>query len=164
MTQSSNPTKISESTTTFWSWLFPITYLIHIAEEYWIGEGYSAYILRIRGVHLTPARFWIAQSIGAVLMIAGVLLARWFKFPQTMLIILGTTALVNGLTHAVTTFASGSYGPGLYSSVFLWIPLGLATLIYFKRDVIRWKYWTAIGIGIAINGAVGIIAMRGGRL
>ncbi len=31
------------------SWLVPITYLIHIAEEYWGGEGYPV-------VHLPAAR------------------------------------------------------------------------------------------------------------
>jgi hypothetical protein len=97
-------------------------------------------------------------------MIAGILLARRFRFPQTMLIILGTTTLVNGLTHAVTNLIAGSYGPGLYSSISLWIPLGLATLIYFKRDVIRWKYWMAVGIGLVINAAIAIITMRGARL
>jgi uncharacterized protein with HXXEE motif len=146
------------------SWLFPITYVIHIAEEYWLGEGYPAYILRLRGVHLSPARFWIAQSIGTILMIAGVIVARKLKFERVMLVILATTALVNGLTHATTNAISGAYGPGLYSSILLWIPLGLASLLYVKSSVIRWKYWMAVAIGIAINGAVAIITMRGGRL
>src|SRR4051812_11903662 len=34
------------------TWIFPITYLIHIVEELWGGEGYPAYIHRLRGVQL----------------------------------------------------------------------------------------------------------------
>ncbi len=65
----------------FWLWVFPLTYLIHIAEEYWGGEGYPAYILRLRGVHMSTARFLVAQSVGLILVTIGVILARRFKFP-----------------------------------------------------------------------------------
>ena len=79
----------SDTTTTIWSWLFPVTYLIHIAEEYWGGGGYSAYLLRLRGVHLSPTRFLLAQSIGVILVVVGIMLARRFNFPHMMLVILG---------------------------------------------------------------------------
>src|SRR6266480_1492193 len=98
--------------TILWSWLFPLSYLIHIAEEYWGGEGYPAYILRLRGVHMSTARFLAAQSVGVVFVTIGVILARRFNFPQMMLIILGSIVLVNGITHTVTALSIMSYGPG----------------------------------------------------
>jgi len=52
------------TSTTLWSWLFPVTYLLHLAEEYWGGEGYSAYLLKLRGVQLSPTRFLVVQAIG----------------------------------------------------------------------------------------------------
>ncbi len=70
----------SISAVNFWLWVFPITYLIHIAEEYWGGEGYPAYILRLRGVHMSTARFLVAQSVGVVLVTVGVILARRFRY------------------------------------------------------------------------------------
>ena len=146
------------------SWLFPVTYLIHIAEEYWGGEGYSDYLLRIRGVHLSPARFWVAQVIGAMLMITGIVLARRLRFLFVMLVIIGSIIMINGLTHAITALKEGGYGPGLFSSLFLWIPLGLTTLIYLRNRCIRWKYWMAIGIGVAVNLAIDLFTMRGARL
>ncbi len=154
----------SDKSIHLWSWIFPVTYLIHIAEEYWGGEGYSAYIFRVRGVHLTPARFLAAQSIGFILVTLAVILARQLHFPQTMLLILGTIVLINGLTHSVTSLTTYSYGPGLFSSVFLWIPLGLITLLGFKRGVTRQRYWLCIGIGVVVNVLIGVITMRGGRL
>ena len=145
------------------SWLFPITYLIHIAEEYWVGEGYSAYLLRIRGVHLEPTRFWISQIVGTVLMVVGIFIARKLRFLFVMLVIIGSIVMINALTHTITAITKGGYGPGLYSSIVLWFPLGVATLIYFRNRCIRWKYWMAIGIGIAVNVVVDVFTMRGAR-
>ena len=148
----------------FWLWVFPITYLIHIAEEYWGGEGYPAYILRLRGVHMSTTRFLVAQGVGFVLVTIGVILARRFKFPQMMLVILGSIVLVNGISHTVTALSIMSYGPGLWSSIFVWMPLGIFTLLRFRKDVTNKKYWIAIAIGVGINVVVGILTMRGGRV
>ena len=154
----------SEATINFWLWVFPITYLIHIAEEYWGGEGYPAYILRLRGVHMSTTRFLVAQSLGVFLVTIGVILARRFNFPQMMLIILGAIVLVNGITHSVTALGIRRYGPGLWSSIFIWMPLGIFTLLRFKNGVSGRKYWIAIAIGVGVNVVVGILTMRGGRI
>jgi len=146
------------------SWVFPITYLIHIAEEYWVGEGYPAYILRLRGVHMSTTRFLLAQGVGFVLVTIGILLARRFKFPQMMLVILGAIVLVNGITHTLTALSIMRYGPGLWSSIFIWMPLGLFTIWRFRNAVTRRKYWIAIAIGVGVNVMVGILTMRGGRI
>ena len=47
---SREPVDASQRIALLLSWLFPLSYLLHIAEEYWGGEGYLAYLLRIRGV------------------------------------------------------------------------------------------------------------------
>src|ERR1700704_5689216 len=103
--------------TIFWSWLFPLSYLIHIAEEYWGGEGYPAYILRLRGVHMSTPRFLAAQSVGLILVTIGVIMARRLKFLPMMLVILGALVAGNALTHTVTAVSILSYGPGLISSI-----------------------------------------------
>ena len=160
-TQSISP---SATAVNFWLWVFPITYLIHVAEEYWGGEGYPAYILRLRGVHMTTTRFLLAQGVGVVLVTIGVILARHFKFPRMMLIILGAIVLVNGITHTATALSIMSYGPGLWSSIFVWMPLGIYTLWRFKKGVSGKQYWVGIAIGVGVNVVVGILTMRGGRL
>jgi hypothetical protein len=157
-------TSPSTAAITFWLWVFPVTYLIHIAEEYWGGEGYPAYILRLRGVHMSTTRFLVAQGVGVVLVTLGVILARRFNFPQMMLVILGTIVLVNGITHTVTALSIMSYGPGLWSSIFVWMPLGIFTLLRFRKGVSTKKYWIAIAIGVGVNVVVGILTMRGGRV
>jgi hypothetical protein len=80
-----------------------------------------------------------------------------------MLVILGGTVLVNGITHTIMAFQHG-YGPGLVSSVFVWSPLGIATLVLFKGRITEFRYWASVAIGVGINGAVAIFTMRGGRV
>ena len=146
------------------SWLIPVTYLIHIAEEYWGGEGYPAYIYRLRGVYLPPSRFLVAQAIGFVLVVMAVILARQFNFPTMMLVILYTTVMGNALTHTFGALTTLSYNPGLLSSLLIWLPLAVFVLARFKREVSPQRYWLAIAIGVGINVAIGVITMRGGRL
>jgi dolichyl-phosphate-mannose--protein O-mannosyl transferase len=146
------------------SWLFPLTYLIHIAEEYWGGEGYPAYILRVRGVHLSSMRFLVAQALGVVLMAAAVILARRFNFPHLMVIIMASIVLVNSVTHTGTGVSNGGYNPGILSSILIWIPLSIFSLVYFKKDMSRKRYLIGIAIGVGVNVLVFIITMRGARL
>jgi hypothetical protein len=113
---------------------------------------------------MSTTRFLVAQSVGVVLVTIGVILARRFNFPQMMLGILGAIVLVNGITHSVTALSILRYGPGLWSSIFIWIPLGIFTLLRFKKGVSRRKYWIAIAIGVGVNVVVGILTMRGGRI
>ena len=154
----------SENLISLFSWLIPITYLIHIAEEYWGGGGYSAYLYRLRGVEMSPTRFLVAQAVGFTLVVVGIVLARRFNFPGMMLVILTMTLLGNALTHTCNAILAQSYNPGLLSSVLVWLPMGTFALVRFYRAITRARYWTAIAIGIGINVAVSVIAMRGGRL
>lgn len=155
---------LSATSITAWSWLFPLTYLMHVAEEYWGGGGYSAYLLQLRGVHLSPTRFLVAQSIGVVLMIMGIMLARRLRFLNMMLVILGSLVLANGLTHTITSIGHWGYGPGLINSILIWIPLGLATLVRFKGSVSDRKYWVGVAIGVGMNGAIAVLTLRGVRI
>lgn len=155
---------LSDTPIALWCWVFPVTYLLHIAEEYYVADGYSAYLLKLRGVELSPTRFLATQSVGVVLMIAGILLAKRFNFQNTLVVILGAVVLVNGITHTVTSLAYWHYGPGLVTSILIWIPIGVATLFHFKGRMSDRRFWLAIAIGVAINAAIAVFTMRGGRI
>ncbi|HSS22224.1 MAG TPA: HXXEE domain-containing protein [Pyrinomonadaceae bacterium] len=164
-TQANFSLGIYDRATIIWSWLFPLSYLIHIAEEYWGGEGYPAYIFRLRGVHMTTGRFLFAQGLGVVLVTIGIVAARQLKFLPMMLVILGALVAGNCLTHLVTALSIMQYGPGLVSTTLIWGPLGIATIVRFKSAIDDPRqYWLAIAIGIGINVIVAIVTMRGGRL
>jgi hypothetical protein len=145
-------------------WVFPVTYLIHIAEEYWGGEGYSAYLYRLRGVHLSTGRFFFFQALGVVLIVIGIIISLQLRFPRFLLGIMGAIVLSNGITHTVTALRHWGYGPGLVSCILIWIPLGIGTLLALYGEMPLGRLVLAGTIGAAINGAVALIAMRGGRL
>ncbi len=155
---------LANTSTAVWSWLFPLTYLLHVAEEYWCGEGYSAYLLRLRGVQLSPPRFLVVQAIGLVLMIVGLILARRLHFPNLLSVILGSVVLVNGLTHTTLSLAYTDYVPGLITSILLWIPLGIATLLRFRRTMSETRRWLGIALGVAINGIIELVTSKAGQV
>lgn len=154
----------SDTSLTIWLSLFPFTYLLHIAEEYWGGNGYSAYLFENHGVELSPPRFLVLQSLGLLLMLVGILLASNLGFPQRMLVILSSVILVNGLIHTSRSIKGGFYEPGLITSIVLWIPLGFATLTIIWDHMPRGRFLLAALIGVGISALVEVIAMKGGRL
>jgi hypothetical protein len=148
----------------FWMWIFPVTYLVHLAEEYWGGEGYCAYLYRLRGVRLSTARFFFFQGLGIVLIVIGIFVSLHLRWPRFFLAIVGALVLSNGTTHTVTALRHGGYGPGLVTCVLVWIPLGLVTLFLLFGEMPTARLALAAGIGVAIQATVALIAMRGGKL
>jgi hypothetical protein len=144
-----------------WSWLFPLTYLIHIAEEFYGGEGYPAYLKRLRGVEMSSTKFLLGQAIGLALIVLGILIARRLSFPRQLLVILGTVVLFNGLSHLATSAYYREYGPGLASGVLIWIPFGVVTLTRFKSSMRRLRFWLYVAIGIAINVVIAMLTLKG---
>lgn len=147
-----------------WMWSFPITYLIHLAEEYWGGEGYCAYLYRLRGVRLSAGRFLFFQGLGIVLIVIGIFVSLHLRWPRFFLAIVGALVLSNGITHTVTALRHGGYGPGLVSCLLLWIPLGLVTLFALFGEMPAGRLALAVSIGVAIQATVALIAMRGGKI
>ena len=78
---------------------------------------------------------------------------------------MATIVLVNALTHILNSLRTLSYEPGLLSSIIIWLPLGVYTLVHFRQYVMNEKrYWISIGIGVGVNVVIAVITMRGGRL
>ena len=147
----------SDAALTLWCWIFPVTYLLHIAEEYYVGGGYPAYLLRLRGLQISTSLFLGAQGVGIVLMIGAISLAHRFNFRNTLIVILGAVVLVNGISHLSISLAVWGYGPGLLTSLLLWIPLGGATLFHFKGRMSNRKFWLGVASGVAVNASIVLI-------
>jgi hypothetical protein len=147
-----------------WLALFPLTYLLHFAEEYWCDEGYPAYLRRLRGIEISETRFVVFEMLGLVLIVIGVVVSLQFGFPEFMIVLLGGVVLANGLSHTATAIWAGGYGPGLVISAVVWLPLGIVSLVMMFGRMPNIRFAIAASIGIAINVAVGVIAMRGGKI
>jgi len=154
----------SDTAIGWWLSLFPLTYLIHIADEYWSGGGYSSHLFNTYGIELSPTRFIGLQALGITLMTAGIVCAVIFNFPNTLLVILSGIVFVNSLIHIFRSLSLGHAEPGLKTSLLLWLPLGLITLLLIRDSVSFPRFCFAFLMGAAICGIVELIAQRGGRV
>jgi hypothetical protein len=156
--------KTFDSSKSIWLWLFPIVYVIHISEEYWGGEGYTAHLARTRGITMLPAQFLLLTAIGGALVTIAVLLARRFSNWQWVTVIIASAFLLNGISHTINALITGKYNPGLVTGILLWIPLGILTLILMRGRTRNRIYWITFLIGVGIQGVVSLLALKSGKL
>jgi hypothetical protein len=154
----------SKALTSIWLWLFPVVYLLHIAEEHCGGSGFSAYVARTRGVNLSPSKFLVMNGIGWALMMGAMLLAVRLKFSQWLMVCLATAFFINGLSHTINALLRAEYNPGLVSGLLLFIPLGALMLARLKGRMRGRRYFGAALTGAAINGVVLWLALGGSQL
>jgi hypothetical protein len=147
----------SQSSTLAWATLFPITYLLHIAEEFYCNGGFPQYMLKYYHVELTEARFLKLQLIGVIAMIIGLWLSARLRFPRMMLVILASVVLMNAVSHLTRSVANARYEPGLLTGVALWMPLGLVTIYLNRAEMSSSRLMFSIAIGLGISALVELI-------
>jgi uncharacterized membrane protein HdeD (DUF308 family) len=136
---------------TRWLWLFPVAYAVHIAEEFsGVGPG--------NDINLSRAQFLVLSGVALLLIVTGVVLAQRFGFPQLLAVCLGALFVVNGLSHTLSTISHHRYNAGVVSGILVFIPLGLITLISFKRSMNWLRFCVGVGLGLLIQGIVTVIA------
>ena len=139
-----------------WAWLFPASYLIHIAEEYW--GGFPMWIARFWGVESSSSNFLSWNGGALVMMVVGVVLVLRTKSYRWLLVSFGTVVLINGLVHAGASVVTRSYSPGLISGLLLFVPLGAVTLLRAKKSVNRRTLRAGIIVGVLMHGVVVLLA------
>jgi len=142
-----------------WIWLFPVTYVCHVSEEYFGGFLKIAAASGSRA--MSTKEFFILTFIGFLFIAAGVILVRRKKSMRWILITLSTVFFVNALSHTTWTIIARAYNPGLITSWLLWIPLTIYTAIRFYRTMSLKSFWIAVVVGSGINLVVSIIAFFG---
>ncbi len=155
MRSEASPTR-NDKFTGNWAWFFPMTYLIHIAEEYW--GGFPAWIARLGGVESSNSNFLSWNSGALVMMIVGVALVLRTKSYRWLLVSFGTAVLLNGLTHAGVNVATRSYSPGVISGLLLFVPLGAITLRRGHEHVNRRTFRAGLIVGVVMHMVVVLLA------
>jgi hypothetical protein len=145
-----------------WAWLFPISYLVHIAEEYW--GGFPAWIARFWGVESSLSNFLSWNGGAWVMMTVGVAVALKTKSYRWLLVSFGTVVLINGLVHAGASVVTHSYSPGVISGLLLFVPLGVITLLRARETVNRRTLRAGIIVGVLMHGAVVLLAFGFARI
>ena len=142
----------------YWPLLFPLTYLVHIAEEYWCGGGFYNWS-RVLGMQLTQSRFLELNAFAWTVMLLLCLPAVIAIRMRWVMICFAAAVLLNGSAHAIASIVTASYSPGLFSGLFLWVPLGSYTLLCAYSGMARRAFWAAIVWGVVMHSVVTFFAL-----
>jgi len=142
----------------FWPLLFPLTYLVHIAEEYWCGGGFHNWS-RVLGMQLDGMRFLQINAVAWTTMLLLCLAALLVIRIRWVVVSFAAAVLLNGLAHMIASIATVSYSPGLVSGLLLWAPLGSYTLLRAYAGMTRRAYWGAIVWGLVMHSLVTLTAL-----
>jgi hypothetical protein len=145
---------------TRWAWLFPVSYLLHLIEEYGGGEGFPRWISRVASVNFTEQDFLTLNAFGLGLMTVGALLSMknaWYW----LWLALGGVVLLNGALHVVFSLLTWSYSPGLLSGLLIWLPLGAITWYVGWQQATRRSLVIGACLALGLHGIVSLLALLG---
>ena len=142
-----------------WPLLFPLTYLVHIAEEF-VG-GFPEWSALHLGFHLDRAAFLAINEFAWIGMLVASLAATAAAPAQWLVIPLATVTTANGSAHIIASAVTRTYSPGAISGVVLWIPLGIVTLVRAYRAFSRSVWWGGVVLGLALHALVIGLALAG---
>jgi hypothetical protein len=148
----------------WWGWLYPATYAIHLLEEWRGGVGFTAWLARIAGVELPAGKFLVWNIVALLLMSVGVVLSMRFRHLRWLFVAYGMAFLLNALSHLGASLYTNSYSPGLISSLLLWLPLSAWTHIYFRPTLSRRARRAGLAVGLLMHCVVLSLTLAGERL
>lgn len=138
--------------------LLPVTYLLHLAEE-WFG-GFPAWTAVALGAEVSSERFLLINAIGFPLFclaaVTSVRNRRMAWIGASMAALFG----LNGIVHALATLALGTYSPGTITGLLVFLPLSVLVIRSFSARLPRPVLARAIVAGILAHGLVTFIALQ----
>jgi len=143
----------------YWPLLYPLTYLAHIAEEYY--GGFPKWSARFLGLHLTPEGFLRLNTIAWIIMLCASFLAILFASLRWLILPFAAATFINGCAHAIASLITVSYSPGVITGLTLWLPLGVITLRRSYRHLPHWVFWMAVSLGVLLHVIVTALAIAG---
>jgi hypothetical protein len=142
-------------------WLFPVTYIVHLLEEYFIGGGFPVWAQRALGIQLSNREFVAWNAFALAIMCAGALLVSRHPRFQFIEIALAIAVLGNVAAHVFGSLATWTYSPGLITSVLVWIPLGWFRLRTVFRDSSRRARVAGTCLGVFVTIVILTVLMSG---
>ncbi len=141
-----------------WPLLFPFSYALHLAEEYWGGNGFAEWFSRVLGADISVREFLLINSIIWPLMFLAALQSIRDERFAWVTVSLATIVLLNGAVHLLSSVLTGTYSPGVFTGVFLYIPLGAYGFRRQRRTVVGSRFWRAVGFGLLLHAVVAVVA------
>lgn len=143
-----------------WLWLFPVTYVAHAVEEIWAGGGYAAWISSLSGQPITDIELLVIHVALIVGMSAVVALVQARQRFCWSIVAFAVVVTGNTLMHAVSTWLTRSYSPGLVTGLVLWSPLGVFAVWRAHGSLRRADVAWGAAIGIVATLVISMLALN----
>jgi hypothetical protein len=140
-------------------WLFPLTYAVHLLEEYFVGGGFPSWAQRALGIQLSNREFVAWNAFALAAMCAGALLVSRYRRFRYIEIGLAIAVLGNVAAHVIGSLATLTYSPGLITGVLVWIPLGWFRLRTVFGHSSRRARVAGICIGVFVTAVILTVLM-----
>ncbi len=137
-------------------WLYTATFLLHIAEEGFAGEGFYRWISGVTGREMPRTTFFLLNAIFFGAMVLAILVFPAGRSPW-LTSILGTITAGNALGHIVGSAFSRAYSPGVVTGTLLWLPLGSFALINLAGTAPR-EFIEGLFTGVSLSIMVVVLA------
>lgn len=142
-----------------WVWLFPLTYCLHVGEEYWGGESFYRWASRLLAIEFTAREFLALNGAAMAVMCLCLALAWSRRSLQWLVVTFAFVVSFNGFAHTIASVATRSYSPGLVSGVLVWVPLGAYAMRRAYQSLPRRQFRVGLAVGVLAHAAVTLIAI-----
>ena len=144
----------------WWAWYLPAAYGSHVAEEAFGGRGLMEWMAAGGGVRLSLSEFIGLNLVGAGMLCLAAWAARKSNVWRWPLASGATIVFVNGICHLAVCVMTRSYVPGVWTGLFLYLPVGGLLLLRLRRLMSPRLFVSAIAIGMLIHGATIWLVLR----
>lgn len=134
-----------------WVWLLPLAYALHVLEEAYGGRGLIGWMIDRGGLDLSMAAFLLANLAGLAVIAVATWGARMHRAWQWPLASAGAILFMNGLSHVAAAIVSREYVSGMYTGLFVYLPLGAFLLLRVQPRVRPGVFWAAVAVGFVIH-------------
>jgi len=141
-------------------WLLPVTYSLHIVEEYFADGGFPRWFSNIFNASISNNDFIVINATALLLVIIFSSFYQFYKQNNVIFLALVTLFFANGIIHLLSSIFSMTYSPGTVTGVVMYIPMGF---FFFKRIIPLLSYSqkvTGITLGILTHLVVALIAFN----
>jgi hypothetical protein len=137
-------------------WLLVAAYALHIVEEY-VG-GFPEWFAYLAGAPLGRGEFLVLNAVGLGAMAAAARAATREESLGWLAIGIAAILLLNGVAHLTASLVTGTYSPGLFTGVILYLPLGQLALLRAWLQAPREFFWRGVAVGVAAHLVVTLTA------
>ena len=138
------------------AWLLPAAYGMHILEEWLLG--FPEWLALAAGSPLPRRAFISVNAVAFTSMLAATRAAIRSEKNGWLSVAIAAVLLVNALAHILGTLVTGTYSPGLFTGVTLYLPLSQLTLLRAWSQAAGGAFGKGICAGLLVHLCVSLLA------